>query len=97
MYLVLWFQRVPMYLVVWFQRVPMYLVLWFQRAHVPRIVVSARAPMHLAAIEDSPNIARLLQKSGAQRSPRDINSATPLHLAAEYECLNMVKCLLQDV
>ena len=54
-------------------------------------------PMHLAAIEDSPNIAKVLQQNGAYMSPGDINLATPLHLAAEYECLNMVKFLLQDV
>ena len=60
-------------------------------------VASARTPMHLAAVENVPNIAKLLQKRGAHMSQNDINLATPLHLAVEYKCLSMVEYLLHDV
>ena len=53
--------------------------------------------MHLAAIEDEPQIATLLQQYGAQLAPRDINFATPLHLAAKHECLKMIKHLLKEM
>ena len=62
-----------------------------------RLKSSGSSPLHLAAVEDVPDIGRLLISVGADVTARDNNHATPLHLAAEFMAVGMIKVLLSNV
>lgn len=62
-----------------------------------RVKTTGVTPLHLAAIEDVPDIGKVLIEHKADIAARDNTFSTPLHRAAEYMCPNMTKVLLSNM
>ena len=57
--------------------------------------LSGRQAIHFAAMCDNPAVLEALREADANFDSIDSNGDTPLHIAAEYGNVNMIKALLQ--
>ncbi|XP_066577228.1 ankyrin repeat and death domain-containing protein 1A-like [Amia ocellicauda] len=52
------------------------------------------APLHLAVVNNAPNIVQLFMEAGCDLNTRDRNKQTALHMAAEFRRLEIMEMLL---